>query len=214
MTDVGLIAIPACFKRATSPAPQYAVMSSEELRQRVPAVVMVVLAFLAVAAAVFGAIGNYVVFDRPVTLGTAATALVVTAGRRVFGTDFRRWTTVLVLGWMCLAIHLHFTAFDEFDGLENVPSPAGTGVEATVLIYNGFKTGPWKVVIRKDEGWWTREQVVLSCDTDSGGWPDVYWIDSAHLVVPVWEEEQVFGVDPVTGQLRTRPETHRVCTDT
>ncbi|MBB2908852.1 hypothetical protein FHS43_000098 [Streptosporangium becharense] len=165
-------------------------------RARTTAAVLVLLALLVVAVAVFGAAGDYVVFDRPIQLGTVAVALVVGAGWCVFTTRLRRAAAavVLVLGWMAGIVYIHFSSFGEY---EHLPNPANTGVEAGLLLRNDF-AGPhiWMIVMRGDEGLLTRERTLACVNTDSGGPPEMTWADSAHLRAG----ELVIAVDPATGR--------------
>jgi hypothetical protein len=177
---------------------------SSQLRTRT-AGVLFVLAVLAVAGALVGAIGHYTVLDRPVLLGTLAASLIIVSGTLVFRGGPSGPVIALGMIWTTMGL---ITFVNGSQVYARIPGPAGSGLEARVL-YDGWIIPDWTLVLRKNDGLLTREWPLVerfSSEHDDG-LPTVTWVDPSHVRLDdrpgddraLWGG-QVVVLDPETGR--------------
>lgn len=151
---------------------------SSRSRARVAAGLLV-LAAVAVAGALVGGLGHYVLLDRPLLLGTLAASLVVVSGALAFGGGPRGPVVALVMIWavagpagLVTGMRVHST----------IPGPDGSGLEVRVLS-DDWIVPDWRLVVRRNDGLLTREWPLTEGFTagPDDGLPRVTWLDPAHV---------------------------------
>ncbi|MDP9864332.1 MULTISPECIES: hypothetical protein [Streptosporangium] len=151
---------------------------SSHLRTRV-AGVLFVLAVLAVASALVGAIGHYTVLDRPVLLGTLAASLIIVSGALVLGGEPHGPVIALGMIWMTVGF---VTYVNNWQLHAQIPGPTGSGLEVRVL-YDDWIIPDWALVVRKNDGLLTREWPLVErfSSEHADGLPVVTWVDPSHV---------------------------------
>ncbi|MFF4194477.1 hypothetical protein [Nonomuraea sp. NPDC001831] len=140
---------------------------------------LLVLAVVAVAAALVGGLGHYVLLDRPVLLGTLAASLVVVSGALAFGGGPRAPAVALVMIWAMAGLIALVTGMRVH---ARIPGPDGSGLEVQVLT-DDWIAPDWRLVVRRDDGLLTREWPLTERFTagPDDGPPRVTWLDPAHV---------------------------------
>ncbi|MER7209982.1 hypothetical protein ABT340_23240 [Streptosporangium sp. NPDC000239] len=164
-----------------------------------------VLAVLAVAGALVGALGHYTVLDRPVLLGTLAVSLVVLAGALVFGGGPRGPAVALGMIWAAVGLVTYVNSWQVY---ARIPGPTGSGLEVRVL-YDDWIIPDWALVVRRNDGLLTREWPLVErfSSEHSDGLPTVTWVDPSHVRLDDRPGDdrapwggQVIVLDPGTGR--------------
>lgn len=167
--------------------------------------VFFVLAVLAVAGALVGAVGHYAVLDRPILLGTLAASLIIVSGALVFGGGIRGPAIALGMIWTTMGV---VTYVNDWQVYAQIPGPTGSGLEVRVL-YDDWIIPDWALVVRKNDGLLTREWTLVERLTSeyADGLPRVTWVDSSHVRLDDWPGDdraswggQVVVLDPETGR--------------
>ncbi|GAA2877732.1 hypothetical protein GCM10010517_39390 [Streptosporangium fragile] len=145
-----------------------------------------------------GAAGNYTALDKPVPLIAVAAVLIARAGWLVLGPDSRglavALTVVLAMIWAAVSVGALLSS----RGTDKViPGPAGTGLTLRFQYEHWDWFAPWFLVVRKDDGWLTREWDVEGCrGRKVAAIPEVTWTDPARPSL----DGQVLLLDPETGR--------------
>ncbi|MEV7008873.1 hypothetical protein [Streptosporangium sp. NPDC051022] len=152
-----------------------------------------------------GAVGHYVVLDRPILLGTLAASLIIVSGALVLGGGPRG--PVIALGMIWTTIGL-VTYVNNQQVYAQIPGPTGSGLEVRVL-YDGWIVPDWTLMVRKNDGLLTREWSLVERFSyeHSDGLPVVTWVDPSHVRLDdrpgddraLWGG-QVVVLDPETGR--------------
>ncbi|MCC5580259.1 hypothetical protein IMZ11_32025 [Microtetraspora sp. AC03309] len=167
--------------------------------------VLFVLAVLAVASALVGAVGHYTVLDRPVLLGTLATSLIIVSGALVLRGGLRGPAIALGMIWMTMGL---VTYVNNRQVYAQIPGPTGSGLEVRAL-YDGWIIPDWALVVRKNDGLLTREWPLVErfSSEHADGLPMVTWVDTSHVRLDDGPDDdralwrgQVVVLDPETGR--------------
>ncbi|MGW4410530.1 hypothetical protein ACWEJ6_41290 [Nonomuraea sp. NPDC004702] len=158
--------------------PQPGAAATSRSRARVAAGLLV-LAAVAVAGALVGGLGHYVLLDRPVLLGTLAASLVVVSGALAFGGGPRAPVVALVMIWATAGLVGLVTGMRVH---ARIPGPYGSGLEVRVLS-DDWIVPDWRLVVRRNDGLLTREWPLTDRFTTEhdDGLPRVTWLDPAHV---------------------------------
>ncbi|MER6170283.1 hypothetical protein [Streptosporangium sp. NPDC001681] len=167
--------------------------------------VLFVLAVLAVAGALVGAVGHYTILDRPVLLGTLAASLIIVSGALVFGGGLRGPVIALGMIWTTMGVVTYVNGWQVY---AQIPGPTGSGLEVRVL-YDDWIIPDWALVVRKNDGLLTREWTLVErfSSEHADGLPMVTWADPSHVRLDdrpgddrAFWGGQVVVLDPETGR--------------